>query len=129
GPILAQPKLVAIRGPICGEVIALGEPETTIGRSAANRVCLADLALSRAHCAILVDRCTAVLRDLDSSNGTFVNGMQVTEQALHDGDRISVGESVFLFVSGGADLEPERVQAGTTAAPTSLLRVDAALGL
>lgn len=92
------PRLIAIGGPLCGEVTRLNGTELTIGRDPANTLCLADLLLSRRHCQIVMTPLPLV-RDLGSSNGTFVNGMQISEHALVDGDRLQVGESVFVFVA------------------------------
>src|SRR5207237_340636 len=72
--------------------------ELTIGRDPSNVMCLADLLLSRRHCVITITPVPRV-RDVGSSNGTFVNGMQITDHPLSDGDRLQVGESVFVFVA------------------------------
>ena len=46
------PRLIAIGGPLCGEVTRLNGGEITIGRDPGNTLCLADLVLSRRHCLI-----------------------------------------------------------------------------
>jgi transcriptional regulator with GAF, ATPase, and Fis domain len=92
------PLLIAIAGPLCGEVTRLNGAELTIGRDPSNVMCLADLLLSRRHCVITMTP-VAHVRDVGSSNGTFVNGMQITDHPLSDGDRLQVGESVFVFVA------------------------------
>jgi Nif-specific regulatory protein len=89
---------VAIAGPLSGEVLALTHDTITIGRDPSNAICLSDLALSRRHCAISRSADDWHIRDLDSFNGTFVNGMQVADHLLADGDRVSLGESTFVFV-------------------------------
>src|SRR5438874_7018576 len=91
------PRLIAIAGPLCGEVTPLNGAELTIGRDPFNVICLADLLLSRHHCVITLAPIPHI-RDLGSSNGTFVNGMQITDHPLSDGDRLQVGESVFVFM-------------------------------
>jgi transcriptional regulator with GAF, ATPase, and Fis domain len=96
-----SPRLLAIAGPLCGEVIPVNGEGLTIGRDPSNRIALADLSLSRRHCAISATPEPRV-RDLGSSNGTFVNGMQVSDHVLSDGDRVQVGESIFLFVCNPA---------------------------
>jgi len=94
----AQVRLVAISGPLSGEVFTLSPGGVRIGRDASNDICLPDLSLSRAHCAIGIADGTWRICDSQSSNGTFVNGAKVTDQPLTDRDRITVGGSVFLFV-------------------------------
>jgi S-DNA-T family DNA segregation ATPase FtsK/SpoIIIE len=59
-----------------------------IGRDSSNDICLPDLALSRTHCTIGTPDSTWRNFDSQSSNGTFVNGVQVTDHQLNDRDRI-----------------------------------------
>jgi transcriptional regulator with GAF, ATPase, and Fis domain len=94
----AQARLVAISGPLTGEVLPLTAGGARIGRDSANDICLPDLALSRTHCTISMTAGTWCICDSQSSNGTFVNGVQVTDYQLNDRDRITLGGSVFLFV-------------------------------
>jgi transcriptional regulator with GAF, ATPase, and Fis domain len=94
----AEARLVALAGPLSGEVLPLLESGVRIGRDTSNDICLADLALSRTHCVIDADAGTWRIRDSQSSNGTFVNGAQVTEHQLSDRDRIQLGESLFVFM-------------------------------
>ena len=56
------------------------------------------MALSRSHCRIAKIDGAWRIRDAQSSNGTFINGAQVTERVLLDRDSIALGESVFLFM-------------------------------
>ena len=70
---------------------ALG-PLTTLGRHPSNTLRLVDREVSKEHATIERVGRDYVLRDLGSSNGTFVNGKRVTELKLRDGDEISVGE-------------------------------------
>ena len=94
----AEARLVAISGPLSGEVLPLAAHGVTIGRDTSNDICLSDLALSRAHCTIDAADGTWRIRDAQSSNGTFVNGAQVSDHQLRNSDRIELGESVFLFL-------------------------------
>jgi transcriptional regulator with GAF, ATPase, and Fis domain len=101
-------KLVVLAGPRCGETFSIDAAQTTIGRDASSQLSIPDHLISRRHCAVELsdDRCT--LRDLGSSNGTYVNGMPVRERTLTHGDRIRAGDSVMLFLKAGAD-SPERL--------------------
>jgi Nif-specific regulatory protein len=69
----------------------------SIGRDSANSICLGDLAVSPNHCRITPDNGRFLITDLDSTSGTFVNGIPVKERVLTPGDQIAVGSSVFLF--------------------------------
>jgi len=59
---------------------------------------ISDLSLSRRHCVLARKSDEYTLRDLDSRNGTFVNGRVISEKQLNHGDQISVGESVLVFL-------------------------------
>ncbi|HWS87206.1 MAG TPA: sigma 54-interacting transcriptional regulator [Pyrinomonadaceae bacterium] len=95
-----QPRVVFIAGPLKGSAFELGEEALSVGRDSTNVVRLADSLLSRRHCLVARAGERHVLTDLESLNGTFVNGRPVREHALADGDRVTVGESCFIFLSG-----------------------------
>ena len=65
----------------------------TIGRSADNDFHLADSVVSRHHARIDTQGGAFTLVDLDSANGTFVNGQRIREQPLRDGDEIRIGQT------------------------------------
>ncbi len=93
-----KPKLIAVGGPAHGTVYPLEAGEVSIGRSSANHIAIADLSLSRRHSAIRFEAGCYAIRDLESNNGTFVNGVRITERTLVHGDRIAIGDSVLLFL-------------------------------
>jgi Nif-specific regulatory protein len=93
-----EPKLVALTGPLKGMTIPLGELEITIGRDAGNEVAINDPLVSRRHCSIRHLGGQIQVSDLQSLNGTFVNGMPIREKALEHHDRIKVGASQFIFL-------------------------------
>ncbi len=70
----------------------------TLGRDPASDVAIDDRGVSRAHAEIRRDRGHWVLRDCGSTNGTFVNGVRITETGLKTGDSITIG-AVTLEVS------------------------------
>jgi hypothetical protein len=77
----------------------LGE-RAVVGRGEDNDVVLADTGVSRRHAELVTTDSGTLLRDLGSTNGTYVNGVRVTEQALHDGDRLTLGTTDLVFRSG-----------------------------
>ena len=102
---MSNPRLIVLAGPLKGKVFNLADEEVIFGRESSSRISLADLAASRRHCRIHRDADGFVLADLDSFNGTFVNGLPIKERHLEHGDRIVIGSSHFLFLIH--DKEPE----------------------
>ena len=78
--------------------VELYSGETIIGRDETCGVCIDDDQVSRRHAAITVHNDNAVLLDLDSRNGTLLNGVRIDEpKALKDGDKIKVGGQTLLI--------------------------------
>jgi len=94
-----RPRLLVIAGPSKDSTIPLPDGEATLGRDPANAVAVADASVSRKHCLIRRDEDLRFqIKDLDSRNGTLVNGLLAKEQWLRHGDEIATGDSVFLFL-------------------------------
>ncbi|HMJ24888.1 MAG TPA: FHA domain-containing protein, partial [Pyrinomonadaceae bacterium] len=94
-----NPRLIAINGSLKGNTFALDEDQITIGRESASGVSLAHSSVSRRHCLIKRHGDEFVIADLDSFNGTFVNGVPVKEQILAHADQIKIGSIALLFLS------------------------------
>ena len=115
------PRLAVVDGPLRGHVFELNGGALSIGRGSGNRVAVADPSLSRRHCVLEVRDAAFWLRDFESHNGTFVNGVPVREQALHEGDEIRAGRSVFRFLierAAGPDLPSVRFESSAIENPT-----------
>lgn len=67
----------------------------TIGRSAGAQFIVDAPLVSRLHCQLTATVEALQVKDLGSTNGTFVNGKRITASALHEGDRITVGRVEF----------------------------------
>ena len=93
-----RPRLLVLSGPLKDSTVLLTEGEVTIGREASNGIAVVDPSVSRKHCALFSRDGKFQVRDLDSRNGTLVNGMVVQEQWLQHGDEIAAGDSSFLFL-------------------------------
>jgi pSer/pThr/pTyr-binding forkhead associated (FHA) protein len=91
------PRLVAIEGPLYGRTFYLHEPALSIGRLVSNDICLEDPFVSRKHCVIKTEDEHYVIQDLNSANGTFINGERVNAGLLKEGSLIGIGASQFLF--------------------------------
>jgi pSer/pThr/pTyr-binding forkhead associated (FHA) protein len=92
-----SPRLIAVDGPLFGQTFYLDEPFVSIGRLASNDICLDDRFVSRVHCVIRTEDGKYVIEDLNSANGTYVNGERVNAGALNEGSLIEIGDSRFLF--------------------------------
>jgi transcriptional regulator with GAF, ATPase, and Fis domain len=92
------PRLVAVAGPLRESVFALPQSELSLGRDASNGLPISDPSVSRRHCLIRPEGSGYKVRDLDSRNGTLVNGEAVKDHWLHHLDEIAVGDSVFRFL-------------------------------
>jgi hypothetical protein len=80
-----------------GKSRPLTKPEVILGRSREADIRLADPNVSRKHAAIRRIGSAYWVADLDSTNGTLVNGKRVTRQQLEDGDRITLGSTEVVF--------------------------------
>ena len=95
--------------------VALGEDPVQIGRQAGNALVLEDNLISRKHCAIVRAPNGFVVKDLGSSNGTFVNGEQIQLWLLKTGDVISVGRFNIRYVD---EDQPATAPAAPVPAPS-----------
>src|SRR4051812_22487953 len=71
----------------------------TIGREEGNILRLNDERVSRFHAKVQVDNGDVILTDLDSTNGTRINGHTVQIRRIQPGDRVGIGRSILLFGS------------------------------
>jgi transcriptional regulator with GAF, ATPase, and Fis domain len=101
-----NPRLVAVNGTRKGATFPLSVEETTIGRESASAVWLNHASVSRRHCVIRQENDTFKVFDLDSYNGTFVNGIPTKEQVLAHADQLRVGNVELLFLIEEGDDTP-----------------------
>jgi hypothetical protein len=91
------PYLLITAGPGRGQTFEL-RGEVRIGRSRTNAISLTDGKVSRNHAKLDPVRTTYILTDLGSANGTFVNGVRITQPVrLRDGDLLQVGDTQLVF--------------------------------
>jgi len=112
--------LFVIQGRDQGTRFQLEETIHTVGRTQNNSVRLHDTEISRAHAEFIQHGNNYVLRDLGSSNGTFVNGQPASERELVSGDQIQLGKSLLLYtgfvedsyedIAGKVDIVPQAAQ-------------------
>src|SRR5271170_1332060 len=101
-----KPRLLAIAGSLTNTVRPLVDGQISIGRDQANQLCLIDSAVSRRHCAIQQVDGRYELVDLDSHNGTFVNGTPVRHRVIDHGDVIRIGNTEFAFLTHEGEVSP-----------------------
>lgn len=89
--------LTVIQGPATGQQIVVSPERSprTVGRSAVADAYVPDEWLSDMHFAVYFDGTRAVLRDLGSANGTYVNSTGVMETAIQHGDQVAAGQTFF----------------------------------
>jgi diguanylate cyclase (GGDEF)-like protein len=99
-PVSKEACLVVIYGLDLGKKYNVDRPSLIIGRSSKADIQIDQESVSRNHCKIINTGKTILLRDLGSTNGTYVNDELVDEYVLRDGDFIKVGRCIFKFLSG-----------------------------
>lgn len=112
-----MPTLVQYKNDVPGVKIAIDKTPFRIGRSEDNELSINDTLASREHA--LIEKVSSeqdpqqshyVLRDLGSTNGTFVNHVQITSHLLLDGDMVRIGQTFFKYSdSASAEMGETRV--------------------
>jgi pSer/pThr/pTyr-binding forkhead associated (FHA) protein len=109
--------------------IPLAKPRTVIGRETSCQIRIPVSAVSRQHCEVVLEGEKIVIKDLGSSNGTFVNRRRVNQTELSAGDIVGVGPALFAVVVDGKPLniDPQAVlrQASTSATGTAAVTTSA----
>ena len=87
-----MPKLVLLSAGMTGRTHELKADTTTIGRVEDNTFQIAEPSVSSHHCEILLKGSEVVVKDLGSTNGSFINGEKVTESVLKPGQLLRLGQ-------------------------------------
>jgi pSer/pThr/pTyr-binding forkhead associated (FHA) protein len=98
--------VLSLNGKIIGE-FPLNKERLSIGRSADNDIQIDNLAVSGHHALILTILNDSFLEDLNSTNGTFVNGKPVKKYALRDGDIVTLGKHELKYLNDQATQESD----------------------
>ena len=105
----AVPKLLVLAGPNTGQEFFVTGLRATVGRGDTNAIIIHDLAASRQHIEIIKNTDDSYsVRDLQSINGTLLNGTRIREADLFHGDRIEIGKTTFQFLIQGNAPSPSR---------------------
>src|SRR6267378_1481818 len=95
-------KLVVLSAGMTGRTHELTVDITTIGRVEDNTFQLAEPSISSHHCEVLLRGSEVVVRDLNSTNGTFINGEKVTESVIKAGQVLRLGQIEIKLETEGA---------------------------
>lgn len=119
------PTLTYLTGKQVGRRIMLADDRITLGRAPDATIMLTDTHVSRLHLSIEFDHehHSYLIRDLKSSNGTFLNGVRIFETHLKESDKILIGKTILRF--GWSDAFDLRYQTEID----NLLNIDAPTGL
>jgi pSer/pThr/pTyr-binding forkhead associated (FHA) protein len=106
--------------PVTGREHELNVDRTTIGRVEDNMFQIAEPSISSHHCEVLLRGNDVVIKDLNSTNGTFINGEQITESALKPGQTLRLGNVELKLDAPGAapaPAQPKRQAEATMVVP------------
>jgi pSer/pThr/pTyr-binding forkhead associated (FHA) protein len=94
-----MPKMIVSIDEVVIKEVQLTKDRTTLGRRPYNDIVIDNLAVSGEHAVIHMGASEVVLEDLNSTNGTYVNGKAIKKQPLQNGDGIEVGKYRIKFVA------------------------------
>ena len=123
-------KIIILSGPAKGLEYKIVD-QGILGRQSDNSVPLQDTKASRQHTLILLKEDGYYIEDLESRNGTVVNGKPITKQQLFDNDQITIGTTILLFDSKKhqrpaalCNQQPDEAAVGEEAQPQEMLTLD-----
>lgn len=93
-----MPKMIVSIDEVVIKEVQLTKDKTTLGRRPYNDIVIDNLAVSGEHAVLQMTGSDVVLEDLNSTNGTYVNGKAVKKQHLQSGDAIEIGKYKIKFV-------------------------------
>jgi len=103
-----EAKLVVVRGRPLGKELHLSEGEFLIGRGKDCKLRPNSELVSRHHCCVTLDERKVFVREMGSTNGTFVNGKRIEDEVeARNGDMVTVGPLTFAVCVTGAVVERE----------------------
>jgi pSer/pThr/pTyr-binding forkhead associated (FHA) protein len=112
-------KLVVLSEGLKGTSHDLKVDRTTVGRVEDNTFQVGDASVSSHHCEILLKGSEVVVKDLDSTNGTFINGEKVTEATLKAGQTLRLGQVELQLLEGAAVAPTPAASAPKPSAPVA----------
>src|SRR5471030_101350 len=99
-------KLVIQNQGMTGRAHELNVDRTTIGRVEDNTFQIADASVSSHHCEVLLRGGEVLIRDLNSTNGSYINDAQITESILKPGQKLRLGQIELKLETDGSASTP-----------------------
>ena len=99
-------KLVVLSGGLTGKSHDVKVDKTTIGRLEDNTFQIADPSVSSHHCEIFMRGDDVVVQDLNSTNGSYINGEKITEAVLKPGQTLRLGQVELRLDTGTGPAAP-----------------------
>ncbi|HSH15140.1 MAG TPA: FHA domain-containing protein [Verrucomicrobiae bacterium] len=112
-------RLVVLTEGLTGRTYELKVDRTTVGRVEDNAFQIAEPSVSSHHCEILLRGDQVIVKDLDSTNGTFINGQKITESPLQSGQILRLGQVEVRLETGEAK-EASKKQDRTLVVPAGV---------
>ena len=101
-------KLVVLSEGMTGRTHELKVDKTTVGRVEDNTFQIAEASVSSHHCEVELRGSDVVVRDLNSTNGTYIGGEKVTEKVLHVGQVLRLGQVELRLEADAAGAPPKK---------------------
>lgn len=117
-------KLVVLTEGFGGRVLEITTEKATVGRLEDNKFCLAEPSVSSHHCELLLKGDEIQIKDLNSTNGTFINGEPVKEAVLKPGQTLRLGVVELKYETGKKQADAPRTSGvkidGATKQPAAM---------
>jgi two-component system, NtrC family, sensor kinase len=115
------PTLFVIRGVDQGSRFELSEPTIRLGRDPSSTIPLHDTEVSRHHAELRWIDGEYAISDLNSSNGTFINGQRIRQQQLASGDQLQVGSTLMLYTGPAEETQEDLAEIVSIGSPTGTI--------
>ncbi len=118
--------LLVVAGENAGKLFPLNKPELLIGRSPNADIRINEKAVSHQHARLSIDNGVCTLRDLESTNGTFLNNELIAGSVrLRGGDAVGVGSTTFTYLAGTETASDQTIQLRNQSQPPPNNFIDA----
>lgn len=101
-----MPKIIVSLDGVVIKEVQLTKERTSLGRRPYNDIVIDNLAVSGEHAVLRMSGNEVQLEDLNSTNGTYLNGKAIKKQVLHDNDKVEIGKYTMKFVNDGNAAAP-----------------------